>query len=261
MSATLNPFEPGPAAVLALFGTRMSGLVMVAPVYSARTVPPQLKAALIVLVTAAMAPLLLSGGAGASGVVVTPATLLSELLIGVALGLGVAVLVGAAEVAGDVISLQTGLSGAATLDPLTQQQSQVLGQFMNLLVSTLWLSAGGLLLMLEALSESAALLPVGGPVAGSAGALSLIKLGSLLFALGLQIAAPVVAAVFVGNLAMGVLARIAPQLQIFMLAYPLQIVIGVLVLALTLPLLGVTVAGWPEQYRTIVLNVLSELGR
>ena len=258
MNTLLNPFEPGPAATLALFATRMSGLVMVAPAYSARTVPAMVKAGLIVLVTAALAPALLANGAMP---VVAPAPLLAELLIGIGLGLGVAVLVGAAEVAGDVISLQTGLAGAASLDPLTQQQSQVLSDFLRLLVITLWLGVGGHLMMLEALAESVALLPPGVAVAGRDGAVTLIAMGSTLFALGLQIAAPVIAAVFVANLAMGVLARIAPQLQIFMLAYPLQIVIGVLVLALILPLLGVTVAGWPEQYRSMVSNLISVLAR
>ena len=242
MNTLLNPFEPGPAATLALFATRMSGLVMVAPAYSARTVPAMVKAGLIVLVTAALAPALLANGAMPA---VAPAPLLAELLIGIGLGLGVAVLVGAAEVAGDVISLQTGLAGAASLDPLTQQQSQVLSDFLRLLVITLWLGVGGHLLMLEALAESVALLPPGVAVAGRDGAVTLIAMGSTL----------------VANLAMGVLARIAPQLQIFMLAYPLQIVIGVLVLALILPLLGVTVAGWPEQYRSMVSNLISVLAR
>jgi len=258
VNTLLNPFELGPAAALALFATRMSGLVMVAPAYSARTVPPMVKAGLIVLVTAALAPLLLAGGGAAA---VAPASLLTELLIGIGLGLGVAVLVGAAEVAGDAISLQTGLAGAASLDPLTQQQSQVLSDFLRMLVITLWLGVGGHLLMLEALADSVSLLPPGAAVAGRDGMITLVALGSTLFALGLQIAAPVIAAVFVANLAMGVLARIAPQLQIFMLAYPLQIVIGVLVLALVLPMLGVTVSGWPEQYRSMVSNLMRVLGR
>lgn len=257
MNATLNPFEPGPAAVIALFAIRLSGVMMVAPVYSARTVPPVLRAAAVVLLTLTLAPALLRGGPAPA---VAPAALMTELLIGVTLGLGVAVLVGAAEVAGDVISLQSGFAGAGTLDPLTQVQSQVLADFMKLLVLTLWLAAGGHLLLLEALAESARLIPPGAAVAARDGALALVGLGSRLFALGLQLAAPVIAAVFVGNVAMGVLARTAPQLQIFMLAYPLQIVIGVLVLALVLPFLGVTVGGFGAEYRDTITQMFEVLG-
>jgi flagellar biosynthetic protein FliR len=258
VNATLNPFAPGPAAGLALFAMRLSGLMLVAPVYSARMVPPVLRAGTVVVLTTTLAPTVLAHGVWPA---LTPVTLITELLIGVALGLGVAVFVGAAEVAGDVLSIQTGLSGAASLDPLTQLQSQTVADLLKTLCLTLWLVAGGHLMLLDALADSVTLLPPGSPVNAADSALTLVQLGSSLFAMGLQMAAPVIAAVFVGNVAMGVLARTAPQLQVFMLAYPLQIVIGVLMLSLTLPLLGVTVAGWPEQYRSLVSNLFDVMAR
>jgi flagellar biosynthetic protein FliR len=259
VNPALNPFEPGPAAGLALFATRMGGLMLVAPVYSAKTVPGAVRTAVVVILTIALAPALLARGGPPP--VVGAVTLVSELLIGVALGIGVAVFIGAAEVAGDVISLQTGLSGAGSLDPLTQLQSQTLSDFLKMLVTTLWLAVGGHLIVLEVLADSATMLPPGEPIAARNGLFALIQLGTLLFAMGLQIAAPVVAAVFAGNVAMGVLARTAPQLQVFMLAYPLQIAIGVTVLALSLPFLGVTVGGWPEQYRSVVANLFDAMAR
>jgi flagellar biosynthetic protein FliR len=252
----LNPFEPGPAAAFALFATRLGGLVLIAPVYSARTVPVAVRTALVLLITAAMAPALV----GQATVVVTPATFASELLIGFAIGFGAAIFVGAAEVAGDILALQGGLSGAATLDPLTGIQSQALSHFLTLLVVTLLLVGGGHILMLEALADSIVALPPGQPIAAADGMLTMAMLGGALFTVGVQIAAPVMGAVFVGNLAMGVLARIAPQMQVFMLAYPLQIVISLLVLMLSLPLLGVTMAGWNEHYRTTVIGLFDVLG-
>lgn len=252
----LNPFEPGPAAAFALFATRLGGLVLIAPVYSARTVPVAVRTALVLLITAAMAPALV----GQATVVVTPATFASELLIGFAIGFGAAIFVGATEVAGDILALQGGLSGAATLDPLTGIQSQALSHFLKLLVVTLLLVGGGHILMLEALADSIVALPPGQPIAAADGMLTMAMLGGSLFTVGVQIAAPVMGAVFVGNLAMGVLARIAPQMQVFMLAYPLQIVISLLVLMLSLPLLGVTMAGWNEHYRTTVIGLFDVLG-
>jgi flagellar biosynthetic protein FliR len=252
----LNPFEPGPAAAFALFATRLGGLVLIAPVYSARTVPVAVRTALVLLITAAMAPALV----GQATVVVTPATFASELLVGFAIGFGAAIFVGATEVAGDILALQGGLSGAATLDPLTGIQSQALSHFLKLLVVTLLLVGGGHILMLEALADSIVALPPGQPIAAADGMLTMAMLGGSLFTVGVQIAAPVMAAVFVGNLAMGVLARIAPQMQVFMLAYPLQIVISLLVLMLSLPLLGVTMAGWNEHYRTTVIGLFDVLG-
>jgi flagellar biosynthetic protein FliR len=230
--------------------------VLIAPVYSARTVPVAVRTALVLLITAAMAPALV----GQATVVVTPATFASELLIGFAIGFGAAIFVGATEVAGDILALQGGLSGAATLDPLTGIQSQALSHFLKLLVVTLLLVGGGHILMLEALADSIVALPPGQPIAAADGMLTMAMLGGSLFTVGVQIAAPVMGAVFVGNLAMGVLARIAPQMQVFMLAYPLQIVISLLVLMLSLPLLGVTMAGWNEHYRTTVIGLFDVLG-
>lgn len=256
MNTMLNPFEPGPAAAFALFATRLGGLMLIAPIYSARTVPVAVRTAIIVLITATLAPALVGQMAPA----VTPATLGTELLIGFSIGFGAAVLVGAAEVAGDLLALQSGLSGAGTLDPLTGIQSQALGDFLKMVVITILLVTGGHILMLEAIADSVRALPPGQPVAAADGMLAMAGLGSSLFTLGIQIAAPVMAAVFVGNLAMGVLARTAPQLQVFMLAYPLQIVIGILVLALSLPLVGVTLGGWSVNYQSTVVNLFDILG-
>lgn len=256
MNTILNPFEPGPAAAFALFATRLGGLMLIAPIYSARTVPVPVRTALVVLLTAALAPALV----GSTAPAVTPATLGTELLIGFSIGFGAAVLVGAAEVAGDVLALQSGLSGAGTLDPLTGIQSQALGDFLKMVVITLLLASGGHILMLQALADSIAALPPGQPVAAADGMIAMVGLGGSLFSIGVQIAAPVMAAAFVGNLAMGVLARTAPQLQVFMLAYPMQIVIGIMVLALALPLIGVTLGGWSGQYRMTVLNLFDVMG-
>jgi flagellar biosynthetic protein FliR len=129
-----------------------------------------------------------------------------------------------------------------------------------LMVVTLILTMDGHVLILEALAESVAIVPLGNGIDAADGALALAGLGGSMLARGVQIAAPVMAAVFVGNLAMGVLARTAPQLQVFMLAYPLQIVIGTSVLALALPLIGVTFTDWPDQYRGFVADMLERLG-
>jgi flagellar biosynthetic protein FliR len=247
----LNPFEAGPAAAFALFATRVGGIMLIAPVYSARTVPVAVRTALVVLITAALAPSLLN----AVSPVVTPLTFATELLIGFAIGFGAALVVGAAEVAGDILSLQGGLNGAGTLDPLTGLQSHALGDFLKMMTITLLLVGGGHILMLEALADSVFILPPGEAVAAADGLYAMARMGASLFTIGIQIAAPVMAAVFVGNLAMGVLARTAPQVQVFMLAYPLQIVIGLSVLMLSLPLLGVTMGGWSERYRTTVVTL------
>jgi flagellar biosynthetic protein FliR len=224
-------------------------------VFSSKTIPVRIRTALLVIVVAAMAPALVRE---APAPAVSAVTVISELLVGVALGLGAAVIVAAADVAGDLLAMQTGLAGGASLDPLSQVQSTALAQFLSLLVVTLLLSANGHIQMLEVLRGSTSLAPLGAALNATAGMRSVIALTGWLFALGVQFAAPVIAALFMANVAVGVLARAAPQLQVFMLAYPLHIVIGVAILALTLPSIAGTLAGWPGMFRAGAIEILGQ---
>jgi flagellar biosynthesis protein FliR len=253
-----EPFAPGGAATVALMGARIGGLVLVAPVFSAKVLPRSLKAALVVLLTAALLP-------AALGHVVpeprlTPATLLTETLIGFVMGLGAAVLIAAAEMAGDFMAVQMGLSGASMLDPLNSGSVPVLGQFLQLFAVTLVLALDGHLLMLEAVAASLAVIPLGGEVAAEPALLELAGLGSMLFMQGLRFAAPVIAAALVGNVALGILARTVPQLNILMVAFPLQIGLGFVMLGLALPLIAGGFAGWGGLYEGLVGGFLGTLG-
>ena len=129
-----------------------------------------------------------------------------------------------------------------------------------MVVLMLILSLDGHILILEALTASTQLIPVGAGIAAEQGLAALVGTGGHLFTIGIRIAAPVTAAVLVSNLAMGVLARTAPQLQVFMLAYPLQIIVGLFTLAMALPIIGTLFTNWPGQYRGLVGQLLESLG-
>jgi flagellar biosynthetic protein FliR len=254
----IDLFAPNTGPLLALFGARVSGLVLVAPVFSSRTVPPMVKAGLVVLVTLLLAPVAIAGAAG--GAAVTPAAMLSETLVGFAIGLGAALLVGAAEAAGEVMAIQIGLSGAAILDPINQTQVPALGQFMQLFALALLLSLNLHLVMLDALAASARVVPVGAPLDLANGASAMVRAGGTLFVLGLRFAAPVIAAVLVANVALAALSRAAPQLNILQLAFPIQIAIGLLTLLASLPLIAAVLQGWTGMYDGMVGGVLRALG-
>jgi flagellar biosynthetic protein FliR len=161
-------------------------------------------------------------------------------LIGLVIGLGAAVLVGAAESAGELLSAQVGLSGAAVMDPLSQQQSTALGQFMHLFALSLLLAANGHLVMLDALAVSLRQLPLGASLHTAEGLAEAVGSGAHLFALGFRFAAPVVAVVLIANVALAVLSRAAPQLNILQLAFPVQILVGLSALVVSVPV----VAAW-----------------
>ena len=255
--ASFDIFASGGPTVLALFGARVSGVVMVAPVFSARPVPAKVKSGLIVLLTMLMVPM--AQAQIVSPPALTPVAILGEALVGFAIGLGAAILVGAAESAGELLSIQIGLSGSAIVDPLSLQQSTALGQFVHLFAIVLVLSLDGHLVMLDSLAVSAERIPVGASLDLAAGARGMASLGGTLFALGLQFAAPVIAVVLIANVALAVLSRAAPQLQILQLAFPIQIMIGLGTLVATLPFIATWFLGWEASYDVMLTRAMSAL--
>jgi flagellar biosynthesis protein FliR len=252
----LDVFSPGAASALVLAGMRVGGVLLVAPMFSSRSVPVRVRTALLIVLAVLMQP---AAFASAAGTAITPASMLTETLIGFAIGLGAAVFVGAAEVAGEFLSIQGGLAGSALLDPTSGQSVMVLGRLVQGFVLTLLLAMDMHLLMLDALFASFRYLPLGGSVDLQAGLASMVSLGALLFSLGLRLAAPVVAAVLIANAALALLTRAAPQLQILGIAFPLQIAVALLTLAAAIPLMATVYTGWELQYDTMLTRVLGAL--
>ena len=251
-----DPTAPGALALIALLGARVGGLLLIAPALSGRPVPVMVRAALLVLLTSMLLPASAAAAAGGTVPRVTAETLLCETLIGMALGLGAAVFVGAAEAAGDLISIQMGLSAAAVLDPVTQQSTPALAGFTRWFAIALLFAVGGHLAMVGALASSVDVLPVGGEIAGANGLRAMVALGGELFVLGLRLAAPVAAALLVSYVALGILARTMPQLNALMVAFPVQIGLGLFTLGAALPYIAAPFASWTLSYESITSRLL-----
>lgn len=243
-------FLDGVPQALVLLALRVSGLMLVAPVFSARTVPTRIRTALLLLLTLLLAPVAV-GAARAEGTLVgltiTPTGFLTELLVGLAIGLGAALLVGAVETAGDLMTTTIGLSGSSLLDPLNGHQTAVLAHFAQLFAVTVLLAVDGHLVMLDALGESLRAVPVGAGVDVQAGLEALVDGGATLFVLGLRFAAPVIAAAMISNAALAVLTRVAPQLNVFSIAFPVQITVGLLAFVGSLAFVAKWMTGWGLQ--------------
>jgi flagellar biosynthetic protein FliR len=252
-----NFFAPGNGEILALLFARVGGLVLIAPMFTSKAVPVSVKTAITVLLTLLLHPLAV---AGAHGVIpqITPETFIGESLVGFALGLGAALLVGASSLAGELMGVQVGLSGAAVLDPINNSQGNVLGTFTNLFAITLLFAVDAHLVMIDAIGKSLNVISLGGGL-HAAGLLAMVKSGSVLFGLGLQFAAPVVAAVLVGNTALAILTRAAPQLNLFSVAFPIQIGIGLTALAAAIPFIGAFYHGWSGVYNNTLDHVFRAL--
>jgi flagellar biosynthesis protein FliR len=246
---------PTSVATLVLLVFRVGGVVLAAPVFSAKMLPVTLKTSIVVVLSWLLHPMAL--GAVNGEVRLTTGHVLTEMLVGLAMGLGAAVLIGAAEAMGDLLAVHIGLSGASALDPLTSISVPVLGQFANLFAVTLMLSVDGHLVMLGALAKSLQMIPVGSEANLAAGASAMVALGSSLFVIGLRFAAPVLATVLLANVALAILTRAAPQLNILSIAFPIQIAVGLFAFAATIPAIGSFYLGWNGVYNDLIGHAMA----
>jgi flagellar biosynthetic protein FliR len=257
-------FAPGAASVAILLALRVGGLLLVAPFFSGKTIPAAIRTGLLLVLALLLAPAAYAAVQGAGDparVAITPATFLGETLIGFSLGLGAALLVGAVETAGDLMTTTIGLSGASLFDPLNGAQSNVVAQLCQMFAVTVLLALDGHLVMLDALAESLRAIPVGTSVNVREGLAALVSNGAHLFVLGLRFAAPVIAASMIGNAALGLLTRVAPQLNVLSIAFPIQIVVGLSATIATLAFVATWMTGWTGHYAGALEGVFGALTR
>ena len=232
-SAQLNAWLAAFAWPLA----RILALITSAPLIGNPSVPASVKIGLGLLLTVLVAPLLpappLLDPASATGLLI----LAQQVLIGLAMGFAMQVVFWAMDLAGSVIGLQMGLGFATLYDAAIAGHLPVIGQFLGVIVGLAFLAVDGHLLLIWALSESFHVLPLSAFSAPS-GLTALAQWVGSIFSLGLAFSLPLLAALLVTNLALAVLTRAAPQLNIFAIGFPLTILIGLLGLALVLPYLA-----------------------
>jgi flagellar biosynthetic protein FliR len=213
---------------------RILALFSAAPLFNQRAAPTRLKVGLAALIAFVVVP-----GLPQPPVATDPAWLFfQQLAIGLAIGLALHVMFAAFSVAGDLLGLQMGLSFASFIDPQRNQAEPIVGSFLGLLATLVFLSMNGHLILVAGIAESFRAMPVGGDTPLASDWKGLALLGGTLFTLGVHMALPVLATMLILNLALGVLARVSPQLNLFAVGFPATILVGLLALALAMPLMG-----------------------
>jgi flagellar biosynthetic protein FliR len=213
---------------------RIGALVGIAPVLGSRIVPVRIRLGLALALTAVVAPLVPAPPAldalSAPGVLV----MAQQVLIGLAMGFALRMTFGALDLAGQTIGQLMGLGFASMLDPQNGVQVPVVSQFYTLLALLLFLAFNGHLVLIEVLVASFHTLPVGAAL-GPDGLWTLAGWAGQMFAGAVLIALPAIAALVVVNLALGVITRAAPQLNIFAVGFPATLLLGFVVMLVALP--------------------------
>jgi flagellar biosynthetic protein FliR len=206
-----------------------------APVLSSRAVPMRVKIALAFFVALACQATIPSSleysvaSPDAFGVV------LQQVLIGLSIGFAVRLVFAAMELAGEVVGFQMGLNFAAFFDPSLNSQSSAVARFFGQMAILLFVVLNGHIMVLMAVTKSFVAFPVSPKFLDAMASMQLYKLGADLFASALWIALPMIGMLLFVNLALGVISRVAPQINIFAVGFPVTLIVGIVGIAVTLP--------------------------
>ena len=238
----MNALPVETATFLILFA-RVGAVLMLLPVFSEEGVPGQIRLliglGMAIGLWGLLGPRIPAGAAG-----VLPSTIITELLVGFAIGAIVRIMFFAAVMAGSLVSLQVGLSAAVIFDPSQGGQTPLLGKFVAVAAAVVCLSVGIHHLWIGAIIRSYDMFPVGGLPPANDFAQLAIRTVTHSMALGLSLAAPLIVYGIVFNAALGLMARLAPAIQIFFIAQPLNILLGI---ALFTTVLGTMLATFSNE--------------
>ncbi len=214
---------------------RISGLMLAEPLLSNRGVPPRIRIGVAVILTITVAPLLPTPPAiefiSAQGLLMAA----QQLLIGITLGVVMRLVLTGVEMAGHIAGLTMGLGFASFFDPQSGAQSPVLAQFLGIITILIFVASNGHLLVISAIFESFQILPISTAPLSAQGFLAVVEATGQIFVIGVTLSLPLVAAILIANVGLGVLARAAPQLNLFAIGFPLMMIAGFLVLMISLP--------------------------
>ena len=216
---------------------RILGLFTVAPIFSMRAIPVRAKIGLALVISIAAQPSLVGqpiigvDSPGALGAVV------QQVGVGMAIGFAVRLVFGAVELAGELIGLQMGLGFASFFNPASGGQANAMSSFLGQISMLLFIVVNGHLTLLMAVIRSFEAFPADGSFLDVVATTRLHLLGTELFASALWIALPLIGLMLFVNLVLGVISRVAPQMNIYAIGFPVTLTMGMVGIAATLPML------------------------
>jgi len=218
-------------SVLLLIFVRVSAFFVTIPLFSYKTIPSQLKIVLAFVLSWMMYYTFSIEAFTINGDYLL--LVLKEAIVGLVLGLVVYIVFSAVQIAGGFIDFQMGFAMANIVDPQTGAQSPLMGQFFNFLLLLVFLAINGHHLVLDGIFYSYQFMPIDQffPKFGDAESIEYImKLFVAVFAIAFQMSAPIIATLFLVTLALGITGKTVPQLNIFVVGFPIKIAVGFILL-------------------------------
>jgi flagellar biosynthetic protein FliR len=239
----LDSFLISSFLVFTLVLTRTSGLVMTAPIFGTQSMPRQVRALLAVTMSLLVTPVFLTGSIPPVNSIGEYGKLLAnEVLVGLLLGLGINILFSGVQVAGQIVSQMSGMSLAQVFSPGFEEEDSIFSQLFYFLTLSVFVAVGGHRILTQSLLETFTAMPPGHAALGNNFVEVLTTIGTQSFALGIRAAAPLLTALLLSNLVLGLISRTLPQINVIAVGFGLNAL-----LAMGLLFLSVGAAAWTFQ--------------
>lgn len=237
---------------------RILALIASAPILGNRQIPARIKVGLAFAITLVIAPTLDIPAdldpASAQGLLV----LIQQIIAGLIMGFAIRLIFTAVEMTGDLAGMQMGLGFASFYDPQNATYLPVIAQFLGIIAALMFLAMDGHLYMIAALADSFRTFPVSEAALPAGTYRMLVEWGSTMFSHALQLSLPLIGALLITNLALGILTRSSPQLNVFAVGFPITIAVGYLALMLTLPFLGPLLGNFVQEGMDMLSRLMQQ---
>lgn len=221
-----------------LIGLRISGLFIMSPIFGRAILPVRFRLGLSLVLTYILLGAVPPPAAQMDNLYIFALAALQEFLMGLVLGFLTSLFLSVALTAGEMIDMQIGFGMVNILDPHSQQQVPLIGNFLNLLGLLLFFAVDGHLDLIRILSATLLRIPPGAAAPLPRMAAALTAYFASVFVLAVRLAVPVIAAALMAETALGILMRTVPQMNVFVVGIPLKILLGLVVILFILPVYG-----------------------
>ncbi len=216
------------------------GLVFAAiPFFGAEIVPRRITAVLALFLSLVLLPVVPPVSISPSDLTVfgLVGLILHDLLIGMCLGLSISVIFAGVQLAGQLMGFQMGFAIANVVDPMTGEDAPITSNLLYITAFLLFLCFEGHHLLIQALTESFVLIPVAENLAQKGFLLTVLTYGGQMFLIGMKVAAPAIGVLLLMNVSFALVARAVPQMNVFLMSFPLTIMVGLTFMVIVIKLL------------------------
>ena len=247
MNALLGKLAGNELAGFILVLARVTPLFFIAPVFSSAMIPPRVRGVIAVGISIGLAPVALAGQHIPADAVTLAGLVLQGMLVGFAFAFSLAILLAALESAGAFIDVVSGFSYGNLINPMNGQSSAVIQRFYALFGTAIFLVIGGLAWTLRGMERTFELVPLTSAPRLNSLVGGAVHVFSGVFAAALEVAAPVLIALLITDVAFGIVSRVVPQLSVFVVGFPVKVGVTLLVVGASLPF----TAGWINEQMSV----------